>query len=144
MLVRAPLATPAAQHWTAVFKYDPATQLKGITCFASAVVLHGRKGGFSQLWVYKPTAGKLAKGEPEPEAARTLIPHPEPVYCAFGGSNHNYHVGFTLLACVHPSIPLHTLFFHPPFALNHQHMPITHPPTHPPRPRRSGTTTPPW
>ena len=92
MLVRAPLATPGAKHWTAVFKYDVAMQLKGITCFASHVVLHGRKGGFSQLWVYTPTPAKLAKGEAEAEGARVAIQHPEPVYCCFGGSNHNFEV----------------------------------------------------
>lgn len=92
MLVRAPLASPGAQHWTAVFQYDAGIQLKGLTCFSQHVVLHGRQGGFSQLWVYTPSPARLAKGEAEQEAARRLITHPEPVYCAFGGSNHNYEV----------------------------------------------------
>lgn len=92
MLVRAPLAFPGAQHWTAVFKYDPSIQLKGLTCFSQHVVLHGRQGGVSQLWVYMPSPAKLAKGEAELEAARVRIPHPEPVYCAYGGSNHNFKV----------------------------------------------------
>lgn len=100
ILVRAPLATPGAKQWTAVFKYDAATQLKGITCFRSHVVLNGRKGGFSQLWVYTPTPAKLAKGEVEAEGARVLIQHPEPVYCCFGGSNHNFEV-CAPCRCVH-------------------------------------------
>merc|ERR1719473_469655 len=37
--------------WADVFPYDAAKYLTGLTCFEGALVVEGRQGGLSQIWV---------------------------------------------------------------------------------------------
>jgi len=101
MLVRAPVITPSSAHWEEVFAYDPAEQLKHLTCFRDAIVIHGRAQGYAQFWIYHPpiTPCRSRSGKNLDEGTATLkkethrkvpVTHPESVYCVHSGQNRTY------------------------------------------------------
>lgn len=94
MLVRAPVATPGAAHWEEVFPYNPAEQLKYLSCFASAIVLHGRAEGYAQFWLYQPPSdSKVGGGGKKSAHRKTRVTHSEAVYCVYSSSNMTYDRG---------------------------------------------------
>ena len=119
MLVRAPVVTPGVTYWEEVFAYDPAVQIKHLTCFKDAIVIHGRAQGYAQFWIYTPPTASTAaasssssssssstdkkkKGKGSEAAAamkkevhtKVLVTHPESVYCIYGSHNRTYDRAF--------------------------------------------------
>ncbi|CAH0484551.1 unnamed protein product [Peronospora farinosa] len=61
-LMRAPVTSPSPEHWVDVFPYDESVKVDGIDCFKDFMVMFGRQGGYSQLWIIVPEMGnKLSR-----------------------------------------------------------------------------------
>lgn len=52
-LMYAPVTSPSPEHWANVFPYDESIKVDGIDCFKNFIVMSGRQGGFSQIWIVK-------------------------------------------------------------------------------------------
>jgi hypothetical protein len=48
----------------------------GVAGFQDFLVLHGRQGGFGQLWMYSPRSGE-----------RYVVEHPEPAYAVYSSNS---------------------------------------------------------
>eukprot|EP01063_Lacrimia_lanifica_P023520 TRINITY_DN3107_c0_g1_i1.p1 TRINITY_DN3107_c0_g1~~TRINITY_DN3107_c0_g1_i1.p1 ORF type:complete len:753 (+),score=343.03 TRINITY_DN3107_c0_g1_i1:67-2259(+) len=75
-LMRAPLGSPAAENWAEVIPYDDARKLDAAVVFKHHVVLEGRQGGLTQLWLMDKDA---ASGALQPATLR-LMTFPEDLY----------------------------------------------------------------
>jgi len=126
MLVRAPIASPGAAHWEVVFAYEPNEQVKHLTCFRDAIVIHGRAEGYAQFWIYTPpkaatttaatsSSNKKEKRKGQAEAiseelhTKVLVTHPESVYCIYGSHNRTYDRTFFRYEYSSPVTPRQTI-----------------------------------
>ena len=59
-LMRAPIVNPATENWEEVIPYDAAKKIADVTVFKNHVVIEGREGGLTQLWLLDkdPLTGK--------------------------------------------------------------------------------------
>ena len=70
--------------WTRVVAGRPEVTLEGVEAFRDFVVLHGRSGGLSRLWVQRSTPPG------EPAGALDPIELPEPTYEVWAGDNREF------------------------------------------------------
>ncbi|CAM9993833.1 unnamed protein product [Ascophyllum nodosum] len=75
-LVRTPISSPGSENWTDVIPYDPLVCLRRIQCFENHIVLSGREGGLSQLWIRDMRTGNMHRLE-----------HPEEAYTSYATNN---------------------------------------------------------
>lgn len=52
-----------ASRWTDVFSYDADIKVDGAQCFEKFIAVEGRRGGFSQIWLFDPTQPKQTRRE---------------------------------------------------------------------------------
>lgn len=81
-LMSTPVASPSAEHWTNVFPYDESIKVDDIDCFQHFMVLSGRQGGFSQIWI--------VKAETTTKHTRHRLEFQEASYAVGGGVNRNF------------------------------------------------------
>lgn len=80
-LMRAPVASPEKQNWEDVLPYDAAVNIEDVDCFENHLVISGREGGFSAVWVLNPAdARSLVK----------LGDWPDPVSVVEVGANREF------------------------------------------------------
>lgn len=75
-LLRSPLADPRRQNWQEFLPYRPEVYLQAVYPFARHLVLAGREGGLTQLWVHEFATGLTSR-----------LHFPEPVYTITLGEN---------------------------------------------------------
>ncbi|KAG2519631.1 hypothetical protein BBI17_009448 [Phytophthora kernoviae] len=56
-LMKTPVASPSPEHWEDVFPYDESIKVDDIDCFKNFMVMEGRQGGYSQLWIIRTEGG---------------------------------------------------------------------------------------
>ncbi|CEG46830.1 serine protease family [Plasmopara halstedii] len=56
-LMRTLVTLPSPDHWVDVFPYDKSIKVDNVDCFKDFMVMEGRKGGYSQLWIIVPNEG---------------------------------------------------------------------------------------
>ncbi|CAH0476766.1 unnamed protein product [Peronospora belbahrii] len=56
-LMRAPVTSPSPEQWVDVFPYDKSVKVDSIDCFKDFMVMEGRQGGYSQLWIINREVG---------------------------------------------------------------------------------------
>lgn len=78
-LMEAPLSDPARASWREVVAHDERVNLVGLSVFERHLVLHGREGGLTRLWVRD-----LATG------ATRRVEFPERVYAVRPGENRTF------------------------------------------------------
>eukprot|EP00899_Mesostigma_viride_P011615 jgi/Mesvir1/20454/Mv12349-RA.2 len=81
-LMRTNVATPSCKHWTDVFPYDAGVKIDDVDCFKDHMVIYGRQGGFTQMWVVKVSEeGRVDVG------SKHQITFEEPIYTLGGAPN---------------------------------------------------------
>ena len=87
-LVRAPVGAPGRDGWEDVMPYDPAVYITDVDCFAGHVVVSGREGGFTGIWVLDVPAGGAGGGGGGGAALRKhKVSFEEEIYTAEVGVN---------------------------------------------------------
>ncbi|KAL3662449.1 hypothetical protein V7S43_012307 [Phytophthora oleae] len=81
-LMRTPIASPSPENWVDVFPYDENVKVDDIDCFKDFMVMEGRQGGYSQLWIIVP-------GE-DNKHARHQITFKESSFTVSGSVNRDY------------------------------------------------------
>ncbi|CAI5733307.1 unnamed protein product [Hyaloperonospora brassicae] len=81
-LMRAPVSLPSPEHWVEVFPYDTSIKIDDIDCFKDFMVMEGRQGGYSQLWIVTPEGSN--------KHSRHRITFKESSYTVFGSVNRDY------------------------------------------------------
>ena len=56
-LMFAPVSAPSADNWEEVIPYDPKKKIADVTVFESHIVIEGREGGLTQLWLLNKDPG---------------------------------------------------------------------------------------
>lgn len=82
-LVSTAVTQPGVEHWKDVFPYNEQVKTDNVVCFQNHLVIEGRQGGFTQIWV-APFSTNGAVGEPHP------IPFDEPIYTVGVATNKVY------------------------------------------------------
>eukprot|EP00462_Mataza_sp_D1_P020413 CAMPEP_0175147498 /NCGR_PEP_ID=MMETSP0087-20121206/16029_1 /TAXON_ID=136419 /ORGANISM="Unknown Unknown, Strain D1" /LENGTH=766 /DNA_ID=CAMNT_0016432701 /DNA_START=52 /DNA_END=2352 /DNA_ORIENTATION=- len=72
-----------AADWEDVFPYDPAVKTDSVTCFEKYLVVSGREGGFTRVWV-APFTADGGVGD------KHCISFPEPIYTIEEGVNKEF------------------------------------------------------
>ncbi|GAB9463968.1 hypothetical protein Gpo141_00001411 [Globisporangium polare] len=81
-LMFVPVANPSPTHWHDVFPYDESIKVDDIDCFKNFMVMTGRQGGFSQIWIIKATAPT--------KHSRHRLEFEESSYAVSGWTNRNF------------------------------------------------------
>lgn len=50
-VMRTPVSKPSPEHWVDVFPYDESVKVDDVDCFKNFMVMTGRQGGYSQIWI---------------------------------------------------------------------------------------------
>ncbi|RLN83336.1 hypothetical protein BBJ28_00023355 [Nothophytophthora sp. Chile5] len=50
-LMMTPVTSPSPAHWVDVFPYDESIKVDDVDCFKDFMVMEGRQGGYSQIWI---------------------------------------------------------------------------------------------
>ena len=102
-VVATPVGATGRAHWRDVLPYDEAVNVKGVSCFARHVVVSGREGGNTRLWVMDlpPSASSpRAAGAPSRAPGALRLPvvaskravefFDETAYTCHGSTNRNF------------------------------------------------------
>ncbi|KAG7388280.1 hypothetical protein PHYPSEUDO_012806 [Phytophthora pseudosyringae] len=81
-LMRTPVSSPSPKHWVDVFPYDENIKVDDIDCFKNFMVMEGRQGGYSQLWIIVPDGDN--------KHARHQITFKESSYTVSGSVNRDF------------------------------------------------------
>lgn len=73
--------TAPLEAWELVLPHRPGRRLTGVEAFAGHLIVHGREGGSTALWVLDPATGDLRPFEMD-DAVGTLAPGPNPSFDA--------------------------------------------------------------
>ncbi len=71
-LMKTPVSEPSKANWRQIQPYDAETTFEDLSCFQSKIVVEGRQGGFSCMWLLDPADDKLTKLEGFPEPVSTV------------------------------------------------------------------------
>ncbi|ADH61977.1 Oligopeptidase B [Allomeiothermus silvanus DSM 9946] len=78
-LLSAPVLSPSPDHWHELLPHDPEVYLQGVLPFERHLLVYGRQGGSTQLWVWDLIHGTYRRLE-----------WPEPVYTVAPADNREY------------------------------------------------------
>ncbi|TDH73266.1 hypothetical protein CCR75_009159 [Bremia lactucae] len=81
-LMRTPVSMPSSEHWVDVFPYDESIKVDDIDCFKDFMVMEGRQGGYSQLWIIV--------AENDNKLVRRQLNFDESSYTVSGSVNRNF------------------------------------------------------
>eukprot|EP00949_MAST-11_sp_MAST-11-sp1_P002494 g2494.t1 len=86
-LMTCPVSSTSSEHWQEMIPYDPSRKIDDVEIFSKHIVLEGRQGGLTQVWVLDKANDKNCR----------LIEFPEEIFEVCVSANKNYSTRYLRL-----------------------------------------------